>query len=99
MNTTVKERVYDGVESRIQIRSDIWSKVLVGGFVNFTIYINLILNILDLYSFIVIHYDYGEEWSYSSFPTGSASALPCLCAFPVIASEDPLCRFDKEPGI
>ena len=49
------------VESRIQIRSDIWSEVPVGGFVNFTIHINLITNILDLYSFIVLYYDYGKE--------------------------------------
>jgi hypothetical protein len=61
MSTTVLERVYDGVESRIQIRSDIWSEVLVGDFVIFTIHINLILNILDLYSFIVIYCDYGKE--------------------------------------
>jgi hypothetical protein len=87
------------VESRIQIRSDIWSEVAVGGFVNFTIHINLIINILDLYSFIVIYYDYGKEEYGYSFLTGLASALACFCAFPVIATEHPLCRFDKEPGI
>src|SRR5260221_3851926 len=57
------------------------------------------LNILDLYSFSVIYCDYGKEECDSSFLTGSASALPCFCAFPVIATEHPLCRFDEEPGI
>jgi hypothetical protein len=77
----------------------LWSEVLVGGLVIFTIHINLILNILDVYSFIVISYDYGQVESYSTFPTGSASARPCFCAFSVIATEHPLCRFDEEPGI
>ena len=47
MNITVQERVYDGVESRIQIRSDISSEMLVGGLSVFTINSNIILSILD----------------------------------------------------
>src|SRR5260370_26927294 len=62
-------------------------------------YQSLILNVLDLYSFIVIYCNYEKEESYSSFSTGSASALPCFCVFPAIATEHPLCRFDEEPGI
>ena len=46
---------------RLQPMHVLWSKVLVGGLVIFTIHINLILNILDLYSFIVINCDYGNE--------------------------------------
>jgi hypothetical protein len=84
---------------RLQPMHVLWSEVLVGGLVIFTIHTNLILNILDLYSFIVIYCDYGKEESYSTFPTGSALALLCFCAFPVIATEHPLCRFDEEPGI
>ena len=34
------------------------SAVRIGGLVIFTIHVNLILNILDLYSFIVIYCDY-----------------------------------------
>jgi hypothetical protein len=45
--------------SHIQNRSVTYSGLLVGGFVNFTI--NLILDILDLYSLIVIYCDYGKE--------------------------------------
>jgi hypothetical protein len=99
MSTTVQARVYDGVESRLHIKSDLLSEVLVGGLVIFTIHITLILNILDLYSFIVIYCVYWKVESYSTFSTGSALALPCFCAFPVIATEHPLCRFDEEPGI
>jgi hypothetical protein len=75
------------------------ARYLFGGFVIFTIHITIILNILDLYSFTVIYCDYGKDEYDSSFPTGSASALPCFCAFPVIATEHPLCRFYEEPGI
>ncbi len=39
----------------------LWSEVLVGDLVIFTIHINLILNKLDLYSFIVIYCYYGKE--------------------------------------
>ena len=39
---------------RLQPMHVLWSEVLVGGLVIFTIHITLILNILDLYSFIVI---------------------------------------------
>ena len=84
---------------RLQPMHVLWSEVLVGGLVIFTIHITLILNILDLYSFIVIYCFHGKVESYSSFPTGSASAFPCFCPFSVIATEHPLCRFDEEPGI
>ena len=84
---------------RLQPMHVLWSEVLVGGLVIFTIHITLILNILDLNSFIVIYCDYWKVESYSTFSTGSALALPCFCAFPVIATEHPLCRFDEEPGI
>src|SRR5260370_38551099 len=98
MSTTVQERVYDGVESRLHIKSDLWREMLVGGLVIVTIHVKLILNILDLYSFIVIYCDYWKVESYSTFSTGSALALPCFCAFPVIATEHPLFRIDEEPG-
>ena len=39
----------------------LWSEVLVGGLVIFTIHITLILNILDLYSFSVIYCYYGKD--------------------------------------
>ena len=76
----------------------LWSEVLVGGLVIVTIHVNLILNILDLYSFIVIYCDYWKVEYDSTFSTGSALALPCFCAFPVIATEHPLFRIDEEPG-
>jgi hypothetical protein len=71
--------VYDGVESRLHIKSDLLSEVLVGGLVIFTIHITLILNILDLCSYTVIYCDYEKEESYSTFPTEPASVLPCFC--------------------
>jgi hypothetical protein len=69
------------------------------GFDIFTMHINPITNILDLHSFIVIYYDCRKEEYGYSFLTGSASTRPCFCAFPVIATEHPLSRFDEELGI
>jgi hypothetical protein len=70
------------------------------GALSFLLFISiLILNILDLNSFIVIYCDYRKVEYDSTFSTGSALALPCFCAFPVIATEHPICRFDEEPGI
>jgi hypothetical protein len=83
---------------RLQPTHVLWSEVLVGGLVIFTMHVNLILNILDLYSFIVIYCDYWKVEYDSTFSKGSALALPCFCAFPVIATEHPLCRIDEEPG-
>ena len=71
----------------------------MGRFHHFTIRINPIIFILDLHSFFVIYYDCGKEEYGYSFLAGSVLTRPCFCAFPVIATEHPLCRFDEEPGI
>ena len=79
MSFTVQAGVHDGVESRLHMRSDIWSEMLVCASSLFTIHITLILNILDFSSFNVIYCEYEKEDSYSSFPTEPASVLPCFC--------------------
>ena len=79
MSTTVQAGVYDEVESRLHIMSGMWSEMRVWGCILFTIHITLILNILDFSSFSVLYCEYEKEESYSSFPTGPASVLPCFC--------------------
>ena len=61
MSTTVQEKVYDGVESRLHVSSDIWSEMLVWGSSLFTINFIEILNILDIYLFNVVYCEYEKE--------------------------------------
>ena len=60
----------------------------------FTMNITLILNILDLYSFIMLYYDYEKEGMTLLSPQDQlryfpASVVACK------ATEHPLCRFDE----